>query len=253
MKAILLLLSGLVLAVTVFLSGVAATAYLIAEPAPHRFSNVDHPDLWTSTPVVVSSGDQRYERIAAVTAKIDLPASDAQGQPVAVQDQAADAVDGVQTASLDEADQASVDPVSDASVNQAHADWCFARYRSYRLEDNTYQPYRGGQRRACQSPVAMSHGQDNIVSGNEDTGIEEQGLVQQVSATSTMIGRGQDGRLVRETDRSSSPQNASYDATSMGNPAHEEWCLSRYRSYRANDNSYTSYGGMRRTCQSPYG
>jgi hypothetical protein len=31
-----------------------------------------------------------------------------------------------------------------------HAESCFARYRSYRPEDNTYQPYGGGPRRQCQ-------------------------------------------------------------------------------------------------------
>ncbi|HEV7433894.1 MAG TPA: BA14K family protein [Pseudorhizobium sp.] len=30
-----------------------------------------------------------------------------------------------------------------------HAQSCFARYRSYRPEDNTYQPYGGGPRRQC--------------------------------------------------------------------------------------------------------
>ena len=34
--------------------------------------------------------------------------------------------------------------------------------------------------------------------------------------------------------------------------AHLEWCASRYRSYRAEDNSYRSYSGPRRTCVSPY-
>jgi hypothetical protein len=34
----------------------------------------------------------------------------------------------------------------------SHEDWCLARYRSYRIEDNSYQPFDGGPRRACQSP-----------------------------------------------------------------------------------------------------
>lgn len=33
----------------------------------------------------------------------------------------------------------------------AHTRWCYARYRSYRAWDNTYQPY-GGPRRPCYSP-----------------------------------------------------------------------------------------------------
>jgi hypothetical protein len=34
----------------------------------------------------------------------------------------------------------------------AHEEWCHARYRSYRSDDNSYQPFDGGSRRACSSP-----------------------------------------------------------------------------------------------------
>lgn len=33
----------------------------------------------------------------------------------------------------------------------AHVQWCYNRYRSYRASDNTYQPYNG-PRRQCRSP-----------------------------------------------------------------------------------------------------
>lgn len=33
----------------------------------------------------------------------------------------------------------------------AHVEWCYARYRSYRSSDNTFQPYNG-PRRQCRSP-----------------------------------------------------------------------------------------------------
>jgi hypothetical protein len=33
----------------------------------------------------------------------------------------------------------------------AHVQWCYDRYRSYRASDNSYQPYNG-PRRQCQSP-----------------------------------------------------------------------------------------------------
>lgn len=33
----------------------------------------------------------------------------------------------------------------------AHVEWCYARYRSYRASDNTFQPYNG-PRRQCRSP-----------------------------------------------------------------------------------------------------
>ncbi|RWQ89654.1 MAG: BA14K family protein [Mesorhizobium sp.] len=34
--------------------------------------------------------------------------------------------------------------------------------------------------------------------------------------------------------------------------SHVEWCYSRYRSYRAYDNTYQPYYGPRRQCISPY-
>jgi GH18 family chitinase len=35
--------------------------------------------------------------------------------------------------------------------NNAHVNWCYNRYRSYRAYDNTFQPYHG-PRRQCISP-----------------------------------------------------------------------------------------------------
>lgn len=39
-----------------------------------------------------------------------------------------------------------------ASNVSDHDGWCAARYRSWRPDDNTYQPFDGGPRRACISP-----------------------------------------------------------------------------------------------------
>ncbi|ARP64618.1 hypothetical protein A9K65_015520 [Mesorhizobium sp. WSM1497] len=36
------------------------------------------------------------------------------------------------------------------ALSADHVDSCFSRYRSYRPEDNSYQPYSGGPRRQCQ-------------------------------------------------------------------------------------------------------
>ncbi len=36
-------------------------------------------------------------------------------------------------------------------LNQAHVDWCYSNYRSYREWDNSFQPYNG-PRRECRSP-----------------------------------------------------------------------------------------------------
>ncbi|UCI34353.1 BA14K family protein [Mesorhizobium sp. B4-1-4] len=37
-----------------------------------------------------------------------------------------------------------------AEPSADHVDSCFSRYRSYRPEDNSYQPYSGGPRRQCE-------------------------------------------------------------------------------------------------------
>lgn len=42
-------------------------------------------------------------------------------------------------------------PVRAMPRHQAHVEWCYARYRSYRDWDNTFQPYNG-PRRQCVSP-----------------------------------------------------------------------------------------------------
>lgn len=41
-------------------------------------------------------------------------------------------------------------------------------------------------------------------------------------------------------------------ATPSGS-AHVDWCYSRYRSYRASDNTFQPTNGPRRQCNSPYG
>ncbi|MEP1206978.1 MAG: BA14K family protein [Rhizobiaceae bacterium] len=38
-----------------------------------------------------------------------------------------------------------------ADRDEAHIDWCFDRYRSYRVHDNSWKPYNG-PRRQCNSP-----------------------------------------------------------------------------------------------------
>jgi len=46
--------------------------------------------------------------------------------------------------------------------------------------------------------------------------------------------------------------NGYYPRRYYGN-GHEQWCYSRYRSYRAWDNTFQPYNGPRRQCHSPYG
>ena len=51
---------------------------------------------------------------------------------------------------LPSVDRVSLANASDAaSDSEEHIRSCFARYRSYRPEDNSYQPFDGGPRRQC--------------------------------------------------------------------------------------------------------
>ena len=62
----------------------------------------------------------------------------------------------------------------------------------------------------------------------------------------------------RET--AESPSASDIDDTTTGSVdsqpslpnAHAEWCSQKYRSYRAEDNTYRSFSGKRRACLSPY-
>jgi BA14K-like protein len=41
--------------------------------------------------------------------------------------------------------------VQSSSNGNAHVNWCFGRYKSYRMSDNSFQPYNG-PRKQCYSP-----------------------------------------------------------------------------------------------------
>lgn len=43
----------------------------------------------------------------------------------------------------------SADANEGINLTQEHISYCFSRYRSYRPEDNSYQPYSGGARKQC--------------------------------------------------------------------------------------------------------
>ncbi len=58
----------------------------------------------------------------------------------------AEQVDGASSLSVE---WVSADAQANDFVSPEHVADCFSRYRSYRPEDNTYQPYGGGPRRQC--------------------------------------------------------------------------------------------------------
>lgn len=260
MKPILLFLASLVLLVLVFLSGVIITANVIAEPEPHRFAHINTPDLWTTRPKPVDTSGQNLERLPPVAAAptpvtpTAAPASGVGG--------ASNEVDNTVTASIgpkpsDEmsktmpaAREVGGATPSSPSINAAHAQWCYARYRSYRVEDNSYQPYGGSSRRQCRAPgAAPAQAAAPIV---EDAAARS-------ANQSYDDGRPPRPEEIPYDDQPAYGMRADYaepeaadNATPVG--IHEEWCFGRYRSYRPDDNSYQPFdGGPRRPCQSPYG
>ena len=108
-----------------------------------------------------------------------------------------------------------------AEMPAAHVEWCASRYRSYQPEDNSYRSYTGRQRQCispysdvatAQPPVAVSYVEANYAST--------------------------DGYALTDEVR---PQLSA---------DHIDYCFSRYRSYRPEDNTYQPYsGGPRRQCQ----
>ncbi|TIX80128.1 MAG: BA14K family protein, partial [Mesorhizobium sp.] len=63
-------------------------------------------------------------------------------------DESASYVEATDTWSID--GNVSADETGGAWLPPDHMQYCFNRYRSYRPEDNTYQPYSGGPRRQCE-------------------------------------------------------------------------------------------------------
>ncbi len=44
--------------------------------------------------------------------------------------------------------------MNSSDFGDSHHGWCYDRYNSYRELDNSFQPYGGGSRRACDSPYS---------------------------------------------------------------------------------------------------
>lgn len=182
-----------------------AVASEATKPAP-AVSDLDlsAPALWTSQPVAVTD-KLAYERIPGVQyAEVDTPT-------VKAYDVAGSRTFSARSEILEEA-------TKNVAVDMAGVEACSSRYRSYRVEDNTYQPYDGGPRRLC----ALR--QDQAETANADGG--------QVYMANQVL------------DDSADPRSMA--------PAHVEWCSARYRSYDPTSDSYRSFSGSRRSCVSPF-
>lgn len=201
MKAVLGLVSGFVLTLAVFGSGLGFAAWLLAKPPREATATVSVAELWTRKARPVNKAGQGLERLpAAQSAPPDLPAKPQETPPDptvtgAIAPKAADLppphlawcasryrsyhpddnsylsysgqLRRCVSPYLQAAGQAVLPAAGDGGENGAglgvyvaddggaalsadHVDSCFSRYRSYRPEDNSYQPYSGGPRRQCQ-------------------------------------------------------------------------------------------------------
>jgi hypothetical protein len=125
---------------TVVICCLGAASALHALYKPHEFHNME-ASIWTSSPVRVDRANQNFERLAAV------PSVSAPIPMLAMNDQLTDQSAANQTSLTA---SASIEVAS--AVGTPGNEACQRKYRSYRAEDNSYQPLSGGPRRQCDIP-----------------------------------------------------------------------------------------------------
>jgi len=233
MRPFLAFVGGFVLSLAIFFSGIVmAIAYFHAEPVKIRQVQQDVAGLWTAQPQRVDRAAQTLQRVA-----VDSGQAEAKQSRVVQQDEEVDGdtdlsagaeVDAMTTAAVDSRPDPALRSPDTEAMAIAHSDWCGSRYRSYRARDDSYTPYSGGRRR-CISPYSEA-AQGNAASP--------------VSAEPEA-----DGYADAEEEPISAYLEYASDAVQIDGD-HIDYCLSRYRSYRPEDNSYQPFGGgPRRQCQ----
>lgn len=208
MKSAILLLSGVSTSVALLVGGLAVVEAALPSEEPHIFKDNNTP-LWTASPVKISDRDnQPYERVADrlpanTVAVASLPPS---SKPDLEPGTDAPGLDMLVTAALNDNYGGDNSTIS-VGYTVEHIDWCANKYRSYNPQDNSYRSYSGAKK-DCTSPY--------------DNSTDELAELQQAAWPST--------------------GSVTYYKTSMGS-AQVEACASRYRSYRASDNTYQPHGG----------
>ena len=203
---------GFLLTLAVFASGLAFAAWLLAaKPVQQATPSTSVADLWTRDARPVKTAAQSFERIPAEQAEIPDASAMAKALPDPIVTSAVQPSTGEVKATT-------------AELPAAHVEWCASRYRSYNPEDNSYRSYTGRQR-PCISPYSATAQPPDGVSYVEANDASMNGYV--------------------PTDEW---------ATAEGSPQlssdHIDYCFSRYRSFRPEDNTYQPYsGGPRRQCQ----
>ncbi|ANL75706.1 BA14K-like protein (plasmid) [Rhizobium phaseoli] len=183
MKGIASVAFGILSSVGACIAAASVASYVVADSGSHAFNELAARDLWTTTPVKVDPRQQHYERIPpvyssyvtdsstrmALAARRDSARSPAELQTPKPRLSAAHlAWCGERYRSFDPATNsyrsysgetrecsspfeqtvAGADEGVGTKVNAQAAARCAARYKSYRPEDNTYQPWEG-PRRSC--------------------------------------------------------------------------------------------------------
>ena len=213
MKIFLAIVSGFVVTLSLYAAGfVTAVVFRRAEPTPVWKPSRETASVWTLDPVAVDGRDRGLDRLPPRRATEVSLAENGDTMPENADFDTEPVVDNTPTAALVEEDDAEFAQDPTADQRRAHVQWCADRYRSYRVEDNSYTPYGGG-RRECVSPIIDAFAS----AGDEDAYAE------------AMAPEETTGRL---------------------SSRHIQSCFDRYRSYRPADNTYQPYnGGPRRQCQ----
>lgn len=242
MKYVFALIGGFALTLAVFVAGaMMATIYIVAEPRDGGPA-ADTAAMWTRDAVrVVDTGD--LERVPArPTVMVAEPqdraeTADATGPVDDMVTGAITAGAGTWVGGTEETP--AVEPSADTAAQMqrlklAHDRWCSRRYRSYRAEDGTYQPYGGG-RQACDSPYRSDL--EDAMGGN---------FTIEANTEDAFVLEGDGFGAELET------ADAGREPVWNGGTAsdHLRSCFARYRSYRPQDNSYQPFdGGPRRQCE----
>ncbi|RJT23495.1 BA14K family protein [Mesorhizobium waimense] len=214
------IVGGFVLTLSVFASGLAFAVWLLAaKPVRQITPSIGVAELWTKDAHPVNKEAQTLERIPAEQAAVPDAKADAAAAPQTTPA----TTDAIATSAI----QPSTDEeLASAVLPAAHVEWCMSRYRSYRPGDNSYMSY-SGQQRPCISPYL-------------DPGTPRR-AAQPADAAS----------YVEANDASMDGYATTYEADGAQlSPDHMEYCFSRYRSYRPEDNTYQPYsGGPRQQCE----
>jgi hypothetical protein len=138
---------------TFLVCGMVAASSFRPSYAPHKFENLQ-AGIWTSGVVRIDRSEQTFERVAAIA-------------PPPAANQAFTVRDPINDHSV-EATGGSAMQTASASTPAIY-ELCRQRYKSYRADDNSYQPLNGGPRRQCEAgstTVARPSQPSNTVADN---------------------------------------------------------------------------------------